>query len=620
MVRKIYMELKIASQCISNIYDACLELKAQNIDIQKILTWREAVVEVHLLKTQRGNEYNFMKTIISSYDNFIESLPVIDNAYDQLNAESKAIFTTRILQEYDLILSKLKQLEFNISFYKQFGYFDNNVVAVGANGSGKTSLADNLRSSLNNNGLVISAQRVLFIPNIDNIPSPELSEQRWEDMNKRSRTFKDINDFLEIKEEFGFVLGNLVSKHCSYAVNRLNDSSTIRIPSQLEITLKIWNKIFEHRKLALVDGIKLKVFAGGESYDPLKLSEGEKSVLYLISQVIQAPHNGFIIIDEPEMYLHKTIISKVWNLLELQRNDCTFIYLTHDLDFAVSRNTAVKLWLQSFVYPNLWEIDRIPENEIPEKLMLELLGSRNHILFCEGTKNSIDQSIYQAILPNFTVMPVEGCLNVINFTKAYNKIPNVNTKAFGIIDSDYHTAARLKKLKSEDIYSLKLAEIENLFLNEEFLMYIAPIFYKEENVKNIIEEVIKQLEKDKELQASRFVSNKINNIFNDSHVKKANTLETILSNYTEFDEEIEIEEWYNDRVNYINDIIAKKDYNSVLEIFNNKGLKSIVERNFSKAEYTDFVLKFLPKTPDAMQIIRRLLPVELLQNQTNIKH
>lgn len=607
------MDIKIASQHISNIYEACLELKPEGIDSEDIRLWRKAVMDVHLLRTQKGDEYNFMKTIISSYELFLEAMPVIDGAFDELTSESKVLFIGKISQDYELIQGRLKQLEFNISFYEQFGYFNNNVVAVGANGSGKTSLADNLRSSLNNNGLVISAQRVLFIPEIDSIPSPELSEKRWKDMNQRSRTFKDIDDFLEIKEEFGFVIGNLVAKHCSYAVSQLIVPSNNRIPSQLEVTLNIWNEVFKHRQLQLIEGIKLKVFADNESYDLLKLSEGEKSALYLISQVLQAPVKGFVIIDEPEMYLHKTIISRIWDILEHERQDCTFIYLTHDLDFAVSRTTAAKVWLKSFSYPNIWDVKKIPENAIPEKLMLELIGSRNNILFCEGTKNSTDQNIYQTLLPNFTVMPVEGCLNVINFTKAYNKIPNLNTKAFGIIDSDHHTEVRLSKLKTESIFSLQLAEVENLFLNENLLIHLAPIFFREDRVPMIIKEIINQLKKDKELQASRFVSNKINNIFNDSHVKKANSLDIIKTNYQDFTNNIDIETWYLERLKFLEEIIINNDYNKTISVYNNKGLKTIVERHFSKSDYIDYVLKYLPKNPNALEIVRNLLPNELVK-------
>src|SRR5690606_28405993 len=64
------------------------------------------------------------------------------------------------------------QIEFNIDFFDKIGYFNNNVVAIGANGSGKTTLSNKFKNYLQNNGVVISAQRILLVPNFDAIFNP----------------------------------------------------------------------------------------------------------------------------------------------------------------------------------------------------------------------------------------------------------------------------------------------------------------------------------------------------------------------------------------------------------------------------------------------------------------
>src|SRR5690606_4587480 len=76
------------------------------------------------------------------------------------------------------------------------------------------------------------------------------------------------------------------------------------------------------------------------------LSDGERVVFYLIGKCLQAPSKSIIIVDEPEIHLHKAIMSKLWNALEQERNDCLFVYLTHDLEFAISRTAAKKIWLK----------------------------------------------------------------------------------------------------------------------------------------------------------------------------------------------------------------------------------------------------------------------------------
>jgi len=143
-----------------------------------------------------------------------------------------------------------------------------------------------------------------------------------------------------------------------------------------------------------------------------------------MAYVLQTPESGIVIIDEPEMYLHKAVLKKLWDILEKIKQECRFIYLTHNLKFAASRLNAEKLWGKSFAYPSNWEIESIPRNnKLPEPLFLELLGSRQNILFCEGKDGSIDEKIYNALFPNFTMKAVESCSSVINCTQAFGKMP-----------------------------------------------------------------------------------------------------------------------------------------------------------------------------------------------------
>ena len=297
------------------------------------------------------------------------------------------------------------------------------------------------------------------------------------------------------------MLADNISEGNSYrkkATESKNAGENIANPelTNLDVTFQIWNSLIEHRIISCDDGINITAKSNnGKSYPAIQMSDGEKVMLYLIAQVLQAPKNGFIVVDEPEMYLHKTILKKLWDLLETKRNDCIFIYLTHDLDFATSRTTAKKIWIKSFTHPDKWEIEDIPTDDIPETLMFELLGSRKNILFCEGIKGSIDERVYSILFPKLTIMPVGSCFDVINHTKAFNKLKNVNTKAFnklknvntqafGLIDSDHHDSTRLEKLKEKNIYYFKVAEVENLFLDSDFLKILAKqILVDEPNIE-----------------------------------------------------------------------------------------------------------------------------------------
>lgn len=354
---------------------------------------------------------------------------------------------------------------------------------------------------------------------------------------------------------------------------------------------------------------------GKLEYPAHKMSDGEKAVLYLIAQVIQAPESGFIIVDEPEIYLHKTILNKLWDVLEKERQDCIFIYLTHDLEFATTRTTATKVWIRSFQFPNKWDIEQIPHNELPEPLLLELLGSRKNILFCEGKKGSIDEKVYNILFPNFTITPVESCFDVINYTKAFNKIPNKMVNAFGLIDSDHHSSERLQKIKRENIYSISLAEIENLFLDKDFLKIFADKILKtDDDVNQICKGIIEKFKSDQELQISNYISARINNYFKDSDMSKGNTLDDVKNNYKSFSEEIKIEEWYTIRKNYLTDIAENFDYEGIISVYNNKGLKMVVNQIFKISDFTDRALKLIQfETANHTPLLKKF-PEEIVKN------
>ncbi len=80
-------------------------------------------------------------------------------------------------------------------------------------------------------------------------------------------------------------------------------------------------------------------------------------------------------------------MKRLWGEIERYCPNKTFVYITHDLNFATSRKTATKIWVQSYDGHDSWEIYQIEDNDdIPEALFLEVLGTRSPILFVEGGK------------------------------------------------------------------------------------------------------------------------------------------------------------------------------------------------------------------------------------------
>lgn len=601
-----------------------LDCNKSTLDIlDKIIVLTSSIEE----KAAQGElKVNYLNQFQSNIDSVLSTLPFRGHPDSTFiahqNEHWKKTNKNQLDQNSSNIIRLYEEIKFNIDFFDKIGYFDSNVVAIGANGSGKTTLSNKFKNYLKNNGIVISAQRILLVPSFDAIANPAKTASELKQWQLRDKTNKSDGEFRYLQQEFGIVLKNLLAENISAgnsyrkeAIESVNSGENIANPksTNLDITFQIWNFLIEHRTISCDDGINItSKSTDGRSYPAIQMSDGEKVMLFLIAQVLQAPTNGFIVVDEPEMYLHKTILKKLWDLLEIQRDDCIFIYLTHDLDFATSRTIAKKIWIKSFTHPDKWEIEDIPSDEIPETLMFELLGSRKNILFCEGTKGSIDERVYSILFPELTIMPVGSCFDVINHTKAFNKLKNVNTKAFGLIDSDHHDTDRLEKIKESNIYSFKVAEVENLFLDPSFLKILAKQFLiDEENIELIKSDVIKELDKLKEIQASNYVSTKVNYYFSDSDVSKGNALAQLEGNYQDFLDKISINDWYTQRISELNQMITDSNYENVLVSINNKGIKNIASKHLKISDFTDRSIKLLQSMDEAKLALNKYFPEEI---------
>lgn len=150
------------------------------------------------------------------------------------------------------------------------------------------------------------------------------------------------------------------------------------------------------------------------------------------------------------------------------------MYITHDLNFALSRNESKILWIKSYSGTD-WEyefLDSSDYEDIPETLLYEIIGTRQKILFVEGTKNSYDHYLYQEIYKDkgYHVIPCGGCQEVIRLVKAKRTYEKLNTiNVYGIVDRDFRTESEISALQADGIYCLSVAEVENLFVVPELL-------------------------------------------------------------------------------------------------------------------------------------------------------
>ncbi len=264
--------------------------------------------------------------------------------------------------------------------------------------------------------------------------------------------------------------------------------------TSLENVLDIWDSIFPARELLYSDGqFSAKVKKSGAVYPAREMSDGERSVLYLAAQVLSIPTDDkrrLLIMDEPEVHLNRSLLNSLWSKLEAARLDCLFIYITHDVDFVTSHTASDKVWVRDYDGKN-WDIELLKDDEgLPEGLLIRLLGNRRPILFVEGDRTGLDYAIYSATYPDWQVVPVGGCTQVIESVKAFRANPQMDSyKAHGIIDRDYRSDSQLAAFEKEGIHHLEVAEVENILLTEPVMRVLAERFSPEADAETIVSKV-----------------------------------------------------------------------------------------------------------------------------------
>ena len=350
-----------------------------------------------------------------------------------------------------------------------------------------------------------------------------------------------------------------------------------------------------------------------------------------MAQCVIPRKNSLIIIDEPETHIHKAILKTLWDEIEAARPDCSFIYITHDLDFAQSRVNARKFCLHSYQQntpqPPCWDIQEVEEVEgFSEDFVLKLLGSKKPVLFVEGeATKSYDQKIYSVAYPDFTVVSSGSCGEIIRDVKALNSNPQLNRRVqcFGLIDRDDRETQSIESLEKDNVFCLPFSEVENLLLKEEILSQIIPQMHSYDDLNkdlNVIIEDIKQLvfsQAEKQInklaqiyenRKGYYEVQKINRNYNkpEQRDEKIRLLRKVA-------DDLEKDILIGSRRRLIQSLIDTQNYESLIEIIDCKELNLLrqISRtclNSTDKGYAQEFLKSLKTNPETVQTLKTLLP------------
>lgn len=486
------------------------------------------------------------------------------------------------IHSYDSIFP---QVLYNFKVIKLFSFIakiDSTTVIIGANGAGKSSLINELRKNSIDEMYVLPAQKLLyFVLNIherNNVTKEKyISESKQVDIKIDTIDLHPFHIENSISNTFTKLITLLVKDYTNIVTRRS------RKEKDLPLTLwdrveQIWNQIFPEIIFELEpDDRVIKVEKNGSKYSINGLSDGERCILFYIGNVLLAPENSYIIVDEPETFLNGAVYNELWDLLISERPDCQFIFASHNMDFVQSRTNAAYIWCKKFEAPYSLEYQILDDSlNLPLDLLTEVSGTRKPILFCEGTKTSIDYQIYSKLFSEFCfVKPVQGHKQVIQHTKAYNNLQLLHgNTAYGIIDNDWMDESSIQAYKEQGIFVLPFNEVEMILVDEAVVKSCLPFDddkEKQRKFENLKQSIIESCKAKKDKIISIALKKRLDE-FMESHLieksepNKHDAHVFLNSLSTKFD----VDSTFNKINSIVEESLASSDFSRILKICNLK--------------------------------------------------
>lgn len=491
------------------------------------------------------------------------------------------------IHSYDSIFP---QVLYNFKVIKLFSFIskvDSTTVIIGANGAGKSSLINELRKNSIDEMYVLPAQKLLyFVSNTFGRDSIN-KDQYIANLKNVETKYNTIQiQTQKIEDDFSSAFTKLITlwvkDFAKVATDNAREVGEVSI-ALLDRVEQIWNQIFPEITFYPEPNDRvLEVIRNGNKYSINGLSDGERCVLFYIGNVLLAPENSYIVVDEPETFLNAAVYNELWDLLISERHDCQFIFASHNMDFVQSRTNATYIWCKKFEAPYNLEYQKLDDSlNLPLNLLTEVSGTKKPILFCEGTKNSIDYQIYSKLFSEFCfVKPVQGHKQVIQHTKAYNNLQLLHgNTAYGIIDNDWMDGNSIQVYKEQGIFVLPFNEVEMILVDDAVVkscLHFDDDKEKQQKIKNLQQSIIDSCKENKDKIISIALKKRLDEFMESHLIEKSEPNEHDVHVFLDdLSSKFDVDSTFNKINSIVEESLASSDFSRILKICNLK--KEIID-------------------------------------------
>ena len=572
-------------------------------NVAQVIATIQAIYKAYNDDYSRYTE-NYISMMESTF-NSLKTAQLIPEAKGGTLRTTKPIDSENILA----LLSDYHDKLFGLRYLKFLSEEKKTVVFVGPNGCGKTTLLRNLINATGEEQIgYYPADRLLVINDSYNperdfatfSKSYQNADKYASDIDNQSQAHyivQQINQTITLFEKKRATEMDLYAK----GKLRLEDSLTEKI-------LGIWNELIKDRILFSEGALKVQTL-GGTEYPIKYLSSGEKSIFYFLACIFLKEKKSYYFVDEPENNLNPSIVSKLWDIIEKHREGSIFVYLTHDSNFVASRINSKLFWIEKYDGTE-WVYKPLPENDnLPQHLMVALVGNREPVLFCESQDEyKYDDIVFKMMFPEFKVIPAAGCDAVIAKVKAYS-IAGLPQKAFGIIDCDYKDQSYLEGQETDGIFHLPFFEIENFLFSEEIITGVIATFSrdKENAFANLKSALKNDFISKKEQWIIRKIAFRLRETFFTGKIKRLKDFPELKVEYTSFSSSVDLDALHASYEAEIQQVIDADDYNTLLRYYDNKGIFTMFLPQLkleNKMPYKEAVFTYLSEHKDVLTGLR----------------
>jgi hypothetical protein len=255
-----------------------------------------------------------------------------------------------------------------------------------------------------------------------------------------------------------------------------------------------------------------------------------------------------------------------------------------------------------------------------EEIATLILGSRKPILFVEGSGGSLDQAIYRACYPDWTVIPRGSCEEVIHAVvtmRANSSLTRIDCAGF--VDSDAYDSSDETYMASKGISIFPVSEIENLLILPDVIESILRAEgFTGSGLENKKAEIFDDLfshasdPKNQDPVVVRYCHRRIDRTLKKIDLSESTSIDTISNEYSTATNALDIHAMAELARSAITDAITNKDAAQLLKWYEYKGILAIAckAKGVSKKTFEQWIVRSMRNetAPAVSEAIRAHLP------------